>query len=63
MLTDRETSGGFNSVGKMVEYREAFVKSLRGYSRPASAYSKLGGKAYGFKRTPALTTGSPNYFH
>lgn len=61
-LCDRETSGGFNNVGKMVEYREAFVKSLRGYSRPASAYSKLGCKAYGLKRTPALTTGSPNYF-
>lgn len=46
----------------MIEYREAFVKSLRGYNRPTSSYTKMGGKSYGLKKTPALTTGT-NFFN
>jgi hypothetical protein len=42
-----ETSGGFNNVASFIEYRQAFVKSLRSYSRPRSAYTKSGGKAVG----------------
>ena len=42
----------------MIEYREAFVKSLRSYSRPVSAYSKYGGRqGVGYKRNISVTPG------
>ncbi len=42
----------------MIEYREAFVKSLRSYARPVSAYSKYGGRqGTGFKRNLSVTPG------
>ena len=52
-----ETGGGLHNLSRMIEYREAFVKSLRSYSRPKSAYVKQGGKSVGFQRTPSVTTG------
>jgi hypothetical protein len=45
-------------MSKMIEYREAFVKSLRSYSRPVSAYSKYGGRqGVGLKRNISVTPG------
>lgn len=42
----------------MIEYREAFVKSLRSYARPMSAYSKYGGRSgVGYKRNISATPG------
>jgi|LauGreDrversion4_2_1035121.scaffolds.fasta_scaffold784440_2 hypothetical protein len=42
----------------MIEYREAFVKSLRSYARPVSAYSKYGGRSgVGYKRNISVTPG------
>ena len=39
----------------MINYKEAFVKSLRQYSRPMSSYIKQGGKLQGIKITPSNT--------
>jgi hypothetical protein len=39
-----QTNGGITNLSRMIEYREAFVKSLRSYARPVSAYSKYGGR-------------------
>jgi len=50
------TSGGFNNPNKVVEYRAAFVSSLRKYERPNSAYTKLGGMSNGMRRTPSTNT-------
>jgi hypothetical protein len=45
----------------MIEYREAFVKSLRSYARPVSAYSKYGGRqGVGYKRNISVTPGLNN---
>lgn len=52
----RTSSGGFNNPNKVVEYRAAFVSSLRKYERPNSAYTKLGGMNSGMKRTPSAST-------
>ena len=52
-----ETGGGLHNLSRMIEYREAFVKSLRSYSRPKSAYIKQGGRQVGFQRTPSVNTG------
>lgn len=52
----RSTSGGFNNIGKVVEYRQAFVASLRQYERPQSAYQKLGGMTGGLRRTASSNT-------
>jgi hypothetical protein len=52
-----ETSGGFNNPSKMIEYREAFVKSLRHYNRATSAYIKRGGRSgVGMTITPSVNT-------
>ena len=53
---NRTDSGGFNNSGKLMEFRGAFVKSLRQYARPNSAYSKLGGMSGGLRRTASTTT-------
>ena len=56
MCGRRTTSGGFNNPSKVVEYRAAFVSSLRKYDRPNSAYTKLGGMTGGMKRTASSST-------
>ena len=43
-LSFSQTNGGITNLSRMIEYREAFVKSLRSYARPVSAYSKYGGR-------------------
>ena len=55
----RTTSGGFNNVGRVVEYRQAFKDSLRQYERPFSSYVKLGGMACGMQRTASSNTFKP----
>jgi len=45
-------------LSRMIEYREAFVKSLRSYNRPKSAYTKFGGRqGVGYKRNISVTPG------
>lgn len=50
------TSGGFNNPNKLVEFKEAFVNSLRQYERPRSSYTKQGGMEGGMKRTASAST-------
>ena len=55
--TYRTTSGGFNNpTTRVMEYRQAFLASLRKYERPNSAYSKLGGMSGGLRRTASTNT-------
>lgn len=56
-----ETNGGITNMSRMIEYREAFVKSLRAYARPVSAYTKIGGRSgVGYKRNASVTPGAPS---
>jgi hypothetical protein len=50
------SSGGFSNPSKLVNFKKAFVNSLREYNRPQTSYVKRGGQSVGMQRTASPNT-------